>query len=89
MVFEAAEKYFGSEMVRYDEYRQKGEIHDFPVSTRDGRIVSSINLSEVLKKLPILAIDYVFIAPEKKKEAKVWLEKNREKIIKPAMEEEE
>jgi hypothetical protein len=43
----------------------------------------------VIKKLPILAIDYVFIAPEKKKEAKAWLEKNREKIIKPAMEEEE
>jgi hypothetical protein len=41
-----------------------------------------------LKKVPVVAIDYVFVAPEKSKEAKAWLEENREETItRPVLEE--
>lgn len=80
-IFEAAKMKFGEDSVRHDRYTQKGSSPDFPVLTRDGRIVSSLSVSNVLIKLPLYAIDYVFIAPEKLNDAKRWLERNRERII--------
>lgn len=81
-IFHAAEKHFGSECVRVDKYRQKGGPYDFPVLRRDGSSVSSLDLSEILKKIPVFATDYVFIDREKLTEAEKWLETNRAAIIK-------
>jgi uncharacterized protein len=82
VIFRAAEKTFGAEHVRADKYRQKGGPYDFPVLQRDGSSVSSLDLSEILKKIPVLATDYVFISREKQHEAEKWLEENRATIIK-------
>jgi len=87
-IFEAATQKFGKDNVRQDRYPGKGGITDFPVRLKDGRIASSLSVSEVLIDVPVAAFDYVFIAPSLEDEAKKWLGDNREKIIQPAKEEE-
>ena len=86
-VYEAVCREFDAKNVRHDSYRQKSGVLDFPVHARDDRIVSSSALSDTLKNLPIVAVDYVFISPEKRESAKAWLEKNREEIIREGDEE--
>lgn len=81
-IFHAAEKNFGTECVREDKYTQKGGSLDFPVLQRDGSCESSLALSETLNKIPVFAIDYVFVRPEKRPEAEKWLEEKRDAIIK-------
>jgi len=88
-IYQAAQKNFGSEYVRQDKYRQKGGPYDFPVLQRDGTPVSSLDLSEILKKIPVFATDYVFIDREKQHEAEKWLEANRDAIIKEGREKED
>ena len=58
-----------------------------PVKTKDGRIVSSLVISDTLRNIPVTAVDYVFIREVLLKEAQEWLEKNREEIIRPGEEE--
>ena len=67
--------------MRYDTYKQKGSGLNFPVLSIDGRIGSSLAMSEVLKTVPIVAVDYVFINPDHRKEAEKWLKEQREAII--------
>jgi HD superfamily phosphohydrolase len=86
-VFNAARNRFGDSVVRYDPYRQKGSSPDFPVLTRDGRIISSVSLSSTLADVPVVAVDFVFISPEYRQETARWLEENREIIIRPEEEE--
>lgn len=80
-IYEAAMNQFGEENVRYDRYRQEGSSADFPVQTRDDRIVSSRSISEVLSRLPLISVDYVFVNPDILKNAQRWLESNRNDII--------
>jgi len=87
-VYEAACKKFRKDVVRHDRYTQKGSDVGFPVKNHDGRIVSSFAASDVLQKVPIVNIDYVFIAPEKLPDAEAWLKQEREDIITPEKEEE-
>ncbi|HET9178663.1 MAG TPA: HD domain-containing protein [Terriglobia bacterium] len=87
LIFEAVKKEFGPERVRRDSYSQKGRGIDFPVYTRDGRIVSSVSMSETLKKIPVFAVDYVFIEPSARQDALRWLGQNRDTIIKTREEE--
>lgn len=86
-VYKAACKQFGEKVVRHDRYTQKGSAVVFPVKNSDGRIVSSFAASDVLQKVPLVNIDYVFIAPERLAEAAGWLNQKREKIITPEGEE--
>jgi len=80
-VFDAAKEKFGGDKVEFDNPPQKQSGVEFPVRLRDGRIASSMAESEVLAKLPIVAIEYVFVAPEIRDDAEKWLELNREQII--------
>jgi HD superfamily phosphohydrolase len=82
-VFEAARREFGPENVRHDRYSQKGGAAVFPVLTGDGRIASSVRLSEVLQRLPVVSVDYVFVNPDRLTEAKSWLDANRARLIQP------
>ena len=81
LIFDAACKKFGEGKVRYDTYKQKGSGLNFPVLSLDGRIISSLAMSEALKNVPIVAIDYVFINPDHRKDAEKWLKEKRESII--------
>ena len=82
-VYNAACDKFGNNIVRHDRYTQKGSAVVFPVKNKDGRIVSSYAASDVLQKVPLVNIDYVFIAPERLAEAEGWLKQERETIIAP------
>lgn len=88
-VYEAVKAEFGEENVRIDRKKDKGGHIDFPVLMNDGRIESSLSLSKTLRDIPVVIAEYVFIAPDKKDEAKRWLDNNRDNIIKPVKEEEE
>jgi hypothetical protein len=57
------------------------------VLSRDGRVVSCLDVSDVLNEVPIVSVEFVFVAPEIRKEAEEWLQKNRPTIILPAKEE--
>ena len=80
-VFEAACKEFGESEVRHDTYIQKESGLNFPVLARDGRIFSSLSKSETLEKVPLVAIDYVYISPKCRKRAETWRDKNLIRII--------
>lgn len=81
-VYRAACKQYGDDSVRHDEYTQKGGSLVFPVLDR-GNILQSIELSDTLKKVPIVATGFVFIERDHLETAEKWLEKERDKIIEP------
>jgi uncharacterized protein len=78
---EPIEKEFGKENVRIDIYPAKGGILDFPVQDRSGKIVSSLSVSQVLNRLPDVAVDYLFVNSGIKKDAKKWIDVNKDNII--------
>lgn len=80
-VHEAAVEKFGSERIRRAKKPGKDEGIVFPVMERDGRIASSIAVSDVLTRLPVVAYDYVLVLPEIRSEAEEWLRKNRDDIL--------
>jgi hypothetical protein len=85
-VFDAACKHFGPERCRHDRYSQRSGAPDFPVLTKDGRIASSLAMSQTLTQLEAVSIDFVFVDPKILDEAKTWLQANRKQIITPAEE---
>jgi len=72
-VFEAAIKEFGAENVRYDSFTDKDQTSDFPVLRQNGEVVSSMSVSDVLRSLPILTVQSVYINPRLRENAKEWL----------------
>lgn len=80
-IAEAAQLEFGSGFIRYSKPRLTSGVPDFPVSTRDQRIEAAISVSEMLSKLQPTSIDYVFIHPDLRDKAKVWLDRNRDKVL--------
>lgn len=81
LIFEGAVAKFGKENVRRDSYTQRSGIFDFPVQLKNGPAVSSLSISEPLRAIPVVAVDRIYIIPEKKSEATKWLEANREKLL--------
>jgi HD superfamily phosphohydrolase len=72
---------FGVGNVFSFEYTEKGGAHDFPVKLKDGRRASSLAVSSVLKKLPLLDINYIFIEPNLRDAGRLWLDNNRLRIL--------
>jgi uncharacterized protein len=74
---------FDDSNVHYDGYREKNRPLDFPILMGDDRIVSCLEVSDTLKNVPIVTVDYVFIAPHLRDDAAKWLQKERRTIITP------
>lgn len=101
----ALRKEFGSRKVVYDtNAKRKGKDptrdegrdrdpgsfdEDFPVSLPDDRVVSAYAQSEVLKTIPPVTVDSVFVEPGIRKQAARWLDENRDKIIRAENDDEE
>jgi uncharacterized protein len=83
VIFEAAQAGFGAENVRRDSYAQARAPVNFPVLRKDGRIVTADQASEVLRHLPAVSMDFIFINPDLLKDATVWLQANRDQVIQP------
>jgi HD superfamily phosphohydrolase len=81
-IYEEARSLFGEEEVRHDHFIQKGGSLNFPVRSFDGRISSSLTISETLEKVPLGAVDYVYISPNCRRKAEKWRDENLMKIIK-------
>jgi len=79
---------FGDEYFRRDRYRQKSGAPDFPVRMRDDQIVSSLAISEAVRTLPVVSVDYVFADRAMYAEADKWLKQRHDQIIQPRPEEE-
>ena len=76
----------GTDNVRRDAYQQRSGAPEFPVKLRDDTVVSSLALSETLRNLPVVSVDYVFVARARHAEARQWLKKHRTNVIQPRME---
>lgn len=88
-IYRAACKKFGKDLVRRNAYTQEGGGQLFPVELKDHRVLQSIELSDTLAKVPVVATEYVFIHQKHSNDAEVWLEKNRPEILKSGKETEE
>ncbi len=80
-IFKEISGKFGKENVRMDKYYEEGGIQEFPVLTQDSRVMPSSLLSSIIPNLPLVAVEYVFVAQEVLGEAGKWLEENKETII--------
>jgi len=80
-VYDALVAKFGADALRRDSYNEKRRGIDFPVYSTDGRISSSVSMSDTLSQVPVIAVDYVFIRPDLREDAAHWLEKNRSTVI--------
>lgn len=87
LVFKAVEAEFGEGVARHDRVPGKGGAFDFPVKKRSGEIASSLVESQVLKKMPVVAADSVYIKRAMRERAKRWLEQNKRSVVTPPEEE--
>lgn len=78
---EPIEKEFGKEKVRIDTLPAKGGTLDFPVQDRKNKIVSSLSVSQVLNRLPDVAVDYLFVDSDIKEDTQKWIDVNKDNII--------
>jgi hypothetical protein len=80
-IYTAASAEFGEENVRHDRPKIPASQVAFPVLEPDERIVSSLLKSDVLRHIPEVAVDTVYIRPGLLDAGRAWLNKNRENII--------
>jgi HD superfamily phosphohydrolase len=83
LVYDAAKREFGADVLRRDTYTSEAASEDFPVRLRDGSIASSLTLSSTFSngQGPGFQIDSVFVAPDGKEKAKTWLRENKGTIL--------
>lgn len=72
---------FGPKVVHHDSFREKGGTMDFPVLMPDGRIESSIANSDVLRTLPVTAVDTLYVTEAIRDQASDWVKANRDRIL--------
>jgi HD superfamily phosphohydrolase len=80
-VAEATSRHFGAGNVHYSTYKEKLAPLAFPVVQHDGRVASSLGVSEILNQVPLVSAAYVYIAPEHQEAARKWLNENRADIL--------
>lgn len=80
IVYNALVERFDKDHVRQDEYRQTGGEANFPVRMRQGDIDQAISVSEVLERLPLLQVDYVFVDSQFRDDARQIVEDARQQI---------
>ena len=78
---------FGKDDVHLYRHTEANKRFDFPVRQMDGNVSSSIDESTVLKSIPVVMAEFVFVASDRKQEALALLKKESAKIIEPPTEE--
>ncbi len=82
VVYDAVCRKFGNEKFRIDSYKKAGGEEDFPVISKDQRIVSSLHISQVLGHIPFVKAEYIFVSRDIFSEADKWLKEELQNIIK-------
>jgi uncharacterized protein len=83
LIYTALIEKFGANHMRRDLYRPRAAALDFPVLQSNGKVESSINLSETLQKIPSAAFDLVLCDRAILEEATRFLDANRQQLIEP------
>ncbi len=81
LVLHAAESEFGKGMVGRDREAKPSKPMDFAVARDDGQIVSSLDESKVLDRIPAATFDRIFVVPELRRDAERWLQNNLRGIL--------
>ena len=82
LVLRAAESEFGTHAVTRDRETKPAKPMDFAVERDDGRIVSSLEESKVLDRIPAATFDRVFVKSELRRDADRWLQASLRGILK-------
>ena len=88
-ISEALKTEFGSDNIKSDTFVQPGPVFGFPVLQSDNRIASANDVSDLLQRLPVPIVDYVFVEPSLRDKVRRYVEKNRDKILGGSAEKEE
>lgn len=80
-ISEALKTKFGSDNIKSDTFVQPGPVFGFPVLQSDNRIASANDVSDLLQRLPVPTVDYVFVEPSLRDKVRRYLEQNRDKIL--------
>ncbi len=75
---------FGDDLIRHDRVRPKAAAHNFPVWTHGKKVDSSLKVSDILSKLPVLEIDTVYCDRSIHTECQKWLGSQRNQLLKPS-----
>jgi HD superfamily phosphohydrolase len=81
LLFQGLCEKFDASLFRHDVDKKENAAPVFPVLLRDGTIESSINQSELLKRIPPLIVDNIFVHPNYVKEVETWLRREKDNII--------
>ena len=73
---------FGTDSIRYARRYDKGGEVNFPVRMDDGRIASSIAVSEVLRQIPVIVKEYVYIDKDLLKKGERWKKRHLDELLK-------
>lgn len=77
-----AAKEFGAENTWLIPWSQRSSSFDFPVLMNDGTVVSSLQVSKVLREIPALSGELVVISSDvDRRQAIQWLEQNKDDIL--------
>ena len=76
-VFEAAASRFGAERIYKSEYTQPAPHSMFPVRDHHGDVVSSHEISNVLRNVPTVDVGFILADPELVSGASKWLDGNK------------
>lgn len=78
LMYNGLSSYFQGDLFKFDYYRERSGIRDFPVLLRSGQIESSVNLSKLLKGLPVASVFYIFADEPVCLDIKKWIRANQE-----------
>lgn len=88
-VGQAAIDRYGEDAVRTDSYGKIDDPYDFSVQRRNGEVVSSTGVSEVLRGVPTARFEYVFLDRQHVADGQRWLRDKRDELIAPIPEEQQ
>lgn len=78
LMYNALTSVFQNDQFKFDYFREKSSIRDFPVLLSDGKVGSSVRLSELLKGLPVTSVFYIFADELVCRDMEKWIEANKE-----------
>ena len=87
-IAEEASKKFGEDKIRFDSYLPKDSTIDFPILKRDNTIVSAHSRSQVLKQIPVVMADSVYVDKDIISAASKWYKTKKADLIAACKEEE-
>ena len=83
-IYEAASEKFGEKNVKHIQRTQVRRKNFFPVLIQGARISEAASEKETFSNIPLASCENVFISPEMKEQADVWLSGKREEILSSA-----